>query len=96
MGGMINVFPSTYLINKLDMSKLEVTITYATLTKNYDTFGKMENYVRLRVSSGNSATSEFKTKIVSGDKEKPITWNETVSIPIQSKTNTVFEFAVLD
>jgi hypothetical protein len=50
------------------MSKLEVTITYATLTKNYDTFGKMENYVKLILKNGNNVRNEFRTKIVSGDK----------------------------
>jgi len=50
------------------MSKVEVTIRYAKLNKNYDIVGKMENYVKVRISNGTGASSEFKTKIVPGDK----------------------------
>ncbi len=77
------------------MSKVEITVTYATLTKNYDTFGKMENYVRLRSSNGGQV-SEYKTKIVEGEKDKPIVWNETLVVPLAPNPNALFEFTVLD
>jgi Ca2+-dependent lipid-binding protein len=78
------------------MSNLQVTITYATLTKNYDTFGKMENFVRLRLINGSNITGEYKTKIVSGEKDKNISWNETIALPVKAGSNAVIEFAVLD
>ena len=59
------------------MSKVEVTIRYAVLNKNYDIVGQMENFVKVKVNNGLGGTSDFKTKIIPGDKDKPITWNET-------------------
>lgn len=54
------------------MSKVEVTIRYATLNKNYDFIGKMENYVKVKVNNGTGGSTEFKTKIVPGDKDSKI------------------------
>ena len=34
------------------MSKVEFTIRYAVLNKDYDTFGKMENFVKVRYING--------------------------------------------
>lgn len=78
------------------MSKVEVTIRYATLTKNYDLVGKMENFVRVRVNNGTGGSTEFKTKIVPGDKDSKIEWNETFSVPIKPSTGSSFEFSVMD
>jgi hypothetical protein len=39
------------------MSRVEVTIRYAILKKNYDTFGKMENFVRIKlIGTGNNVS----------------------------------------
>lgn len=78
------------------MSKVEITIRYATLNKSYDIAGKMENFVRVKINNGVGGTSEFKTKIVPGEKEKPITWNETFSVPLKPNSGARMEFAVLD
>lgn len=56
----------------------------------------MENYVRLRANNGLGQVTEYKTKIVEGDKEKNIVWNETFSVPVKPSSSTVFEFTVLD
>ncbi len=64
------------------MSKIELTIRYAVLKKNHDTVGKMENYVKVTLHS-NNRTSEFKTKIVEGDKNTNIIWNQTLVILYQ-------------
>lgn len=78
------------------MSKVEVTIRYATLTKNYDIVGKMENFVKVKVNNGTGGSTEFKTKIVPGDKDTKIEWNETFSVPIKPNTGSFFEFTVMD
>lgn len=78
------------------MSKIELTIAYATLNKNYDLVGKMENYVRVKVSNGLGGSTEFKTKIVPGEKDTPIRWDEQFSIPLKAKSGAIFEFSVLD
>ena len=57
------------------MSRVEVTISYARLKKNYDTFGKMENFVRVKLIGTGNNVSEFKTKIVDGEKDTKIVWN---------------------
>lgn len=56
----------------------------------------MENYVRLRANNGLGQVTQYKTKIVEGDKEKNIVWNETFSVPVKPSSSTVFEFTVLD
>ena len=57
------------------MSRVELTITYAILNKNYDIVGKMENYVRVRLVGAQGATAEYKTKLAEGDKNTRIVWN---------------------
>lgn len=44
------------------MSRIELTIRYAVLKKNHESFGKMENYVRVTLHTS-EGTAEFKTKI---------------------------------
>jgi len=78
------------------MSKVEVTIRYARLNKSYDIVGKMENYVKVKVNNGLGGATEFRTKIVPGEKNKDINWNETFSVPIKPTSNSVFDFTVLD
>jgi len=78
------------------MSKLEVTIRYANLNRSYDTFGKMENYIKVKINNGLGASTDFKTRIVEGDKDKDIYWNETFSVPLRPNANSIFEFTVLD
>lgn len=78
------------------MSRVELTITYAVLNRSYDIVGKMENYVRVRVLNVPGGTSEYKTKIVEGDKDVKIVWNETLSIPLRPSAQAYFEFTVLD
>lgn len=56
----------------------------------------MENYVKVKVNSGTGGSSEFKTKIIAGEKDKKIEWNETFSVPIKPNANSSFEFTVLD
>ena len=85
-----------FLLFKLDMSRVEVTIRYATLKKSQDTFGKMENYVKVKCNNGVGNTTEFKTKIIAGEKEKPITWNETFSATVRPGTGAQMEFLVMD
>jgi Ca2+-dependent lipid-binding protein len=78
------------------MSKVELTIRYAILNKNYDIVGKMENYVKVKVNNGTGGPSEFKTKIVPGDKNVSIQWNETFTFPLKPNANSSFEFSVMD
>jgi Ca2+-dependent lipid-binding protein len=78
------------------MSRIELTVTYALLNKSYDLVGKMENYVRVRVVGEKGATAEYKTKIVDGDKNTKIVWNETISIPIRPTPYLFLEFTVFD
>jgi Ca2+-dependent lipid-binding protein len=78
------------------MSRIELTVTYAVLNKNYDFAGKMENYVRVRVVGAQGATAEYKTKLAEGEKNTKIVWNETLSIPIRPTPQIYFEFTVLD
>lgn len=78
------------------MSRVELTISYAVLKKSYDIIGKMENYVRVRVLNAPGGNAEYKTKLVEGDKDVKIVWNETVSVPLRPNPNTYFEFTVLD
>lgn len=44
------------------MSKVEITVRYAILKKSFDTFGKMQNYVKAKVNNGMGTQTEFKTK----------------------------------
>ena len=78
------------------MSKVEVTIRYATLKKSSDTFGKMENYVKVKVNNGSGMETEFKSKTIPGDKIKPITWNETFTTTLQANSGAILEFHVMD
>jgi len=78
------------------MSKVELTISSAVLNKNYDFLGKMENYVKVVINNGVGGTSEFKTKIVPGEKDKPTTWNESFSIPMRPSPGAIIEFSVMD
>ena len=79
------------------MSKVEVTVRYAILKKSFDTFGKMENYVKAKVNNGLGTTTEFKTKTLDGGvKEKPITWNETFSTSLRPGSGAQIEFIVMD
>lgn len=79
------------------MSKVEITVRYAILKKNFDTFGKMENYVKAKVNNGSGTATEFKTKIMDkGEKEKPITWNETFTVSLQPNRGAQIEFLVMD
>jgi len=78
------------------MSKVEVTIRHANLNKNYDIVGKMENYVKVKVNNGTGGSSEFKTKIVPGEKDLNIQWNETFTVPLKPNAGSVFEFSVMD
>lgn len=78
------------------MSRVEVTISYAILKKNYDTFGKMENFVRVKLIGTGNNVSEFKTKIVDGDKNSKIVWNESIVIPVQANGDSYLEFTVFD
>ena len=90
---------SIYILLNLfivDMSKVELTITYAILNKSYDVVGKMENYVRVRLVGTQGATAEYKTKLTEGDKNTKIVWNETISIPVRPAPQTYFEFTVFD
>jgi hypothetical protein len=63
------------------MSNLRLQINNGFLHESYDMIGKMENYVYLKLTA-DGQTREFKTKIVAGEKKKPIVWNETITIPI--------------
>jgi Ca2+-dependent lipid-binding protein len=84
------------MMQLLDMSRVELTITYGVLKKNYDIAGKMENYVRVRVLGAAGGTSEYKTKIAEGEKNAKIIWNETISIPLRPAPQVFFEFTLLD
>lgn len=55
----------------------------------------MDNFVRIKVIGGNS-TAEYKTKIVSGDKNVKIVWNETLAIPLKAGPQLYLEFTVFD
>lgn len=78
------------------MSKVELTISSAVLNKNYDFLGKMENYVKVVINNGVGGTSEFKTRIVPGEKDKATTWNESFSIPMRPSPGAIIEFSVMD
>lgn len=73
------------------MSNLQITVNQAVLNKSFELIGKMENYVKIIVNN-----QEYRTGIVAGEKDKPIVWNETVSIPLRNAQNTVIEIQVLD
>ena len=77
------------------MSTVEVTIRYATLNESQDVGGKMENYVQVKSVNGSSAT-EYKTKITEGEKHKPISWNETIAVPVSAGPAAYLEFRVMD
>lgn len=66
------------------MSTLQLTVTQGVLKKSSEIIGKMDNYVFVRVHA-NGKTSDYKSTIVPGAKDKPITWNYTFNLPI-SKT----------
>ena len=78
------------------MSKVEVTIRYAILNKSSELIGKMENFVHATVNNGTGGASDFKTKIIEGEKDKAITWNETFSVPLRPNTGSQIEFNVMD
>ena len=56
----------------------------------------MENYVLIRVNDGLGKISEYKTRIVEGEKLKEMVWNQTFTIPLAANSATLFEFVVLD
>jgi Ca2+-dependent lipid-binding protein len=77
------------------MSKVEITIRYAVVKKNQDTFGKMENYVLVKIND--SEKPDYKTKVIDGgDKDKPIEWNETFSVNLRPGDRSRIEFIVMD
>lgn len=78
------------------MSRIEVTVTYAILKKSYELFGKMDNFVRVKVLGGGNSTAEYKTNIIKGDKNAKIVWNETLTIPLKAGPQLYLEFTVYD
>lgn len=78
------------------MSQVEITIRYAILKKSQDWFGKMENYVKVKANNGSGQITEFKSKIVAGSKEKPITWDETFTFTAHQGSGAIIEFIVMD
>jgi hypothetical protein len=77
------------------MSTLQVTVNWANLKKSSDAFGKMENYVYLRLVNG-TQVSEHKTSIVNGEKEKKIVWGESFNIKSSPSENAVLYIEVRD
>ena len=63
------------------MSTLQMTVTQGTLKKSSEIMGKMDNYVLVKCNAGGRET-EYKSTIVPGAKDKPITWNYTFNLPI--------------
>lgn len=55
----------------------------------------MENYVLIKAVSGN-VTKEYKTKQTDGDKDKPITWNETLNVAVTPGPGSYLELKVMD
>lgn len=78
------------------MSTLQLTVRQAILNKSYDIMGKMENYVYVKFSNGLGETSEYRTDIVDGEKDKPIVWNQTINIPTKQNGTALLEFEVRD
>lgn len=82
------------------MSTLQVTVRDGVLNKSTETFGKMENFVSIKVAG---QTQEYRTRIVEGSaktkkEENRISWNETLSIPIPShlRSTAQLEVKVMD
>ena len=63
------------------MSTLRMTVTQGTLKKSTEIMGKMDNYVLVKLKQAGKET-EYKSTIVPGAKDKPITWNYTFNLPI--------------
>jgi hypothetical protein len=79
------------------MSTLSINIGSGFLQKSYDLFGSMENYVILKLIA-EGRTQEYRTKIVTGKKQTPIIWNETIniSVPKNAWSTAVLEVAIND
>ena len=82
------------------MSTLQLTVRSAVLNKSTETFGKMENFVSVKVVGHNQ---EYRTPIVEGDaktkkEENRIVWNETLQIPIPAhlRSQAQLEVRVMD
>ena len=63
------------------MSTLQLNVTQGTLKKSSEIYGKMDNYVLIKLHA-NGRETEYKSTIVPGAKDKPITWNYTFNLPI--------------
>lgn len=80
------------------MSTLTLNIKSGSLQKSYDIIGAMENYVVLNLIIDGRSQRVANTKIVKGEKLKPIVWNESVDIkvPKNSWSNAVLEVIIMD
>jgi hypothetical protein len=79
------------------MSTLSINIGSGFLQNSFDLFGSMENYVVLKLIA-DGRTQEYRTKIVTGKKQSPIIWNETIniSVPKGAWNTAVLEVAIND
>ena len=80
------------------MSTLEFTVVEGILEKSTELFGKMENYVRVKVLGTNQ---EYRTKITEGSakskkSDNRIVWNETLRIPLPRNPAARLEVAIMD
>lgn len=78
------------------MSNLQVTIRDGILNKSTEMFGKMENFVSIKLAG---QTQDYRTRIVQGSaktkkEENRIAWNETVSIPIPPNIRSTAQLEV--
>ena len=55
----------------------------------------MKNYVLVKVIGGGQEQT-FKTNPIAGKKDKPIYWNETITIPVQNPRDMKLEVSVMD
>ena len=78
-------------------STLSINIGSGFLQKSSDLLGSMENYVVLKLIA-EGRTQEYRTKIVTGKKQTPIVWNETIniSVPKSAWSTAVLQVAIND
>lgn len=80
------------------MSTLTLNVKFGRLSKSYDILGSMENYLKLNLVIDGKTQPSITSKIVKGEKNTPIVWNETfdLRIPKSSWATAVLEVIIMD
>ena len=75
--------------------QLELNFKSGVLRQSQELIGSMKNYIVVKVIKGGRQQT-FKTEAVAGKVNKPINWNETITVPVENARDLQLEVTVMD